>query len=120
MDNIATSVVNVPVVTLFRPVTVISSQSMDSVTSNIQVQGMSAIEKTLFEVNHHIYTDQYGNSVQIQAQVDQPSISTQINVVLVDKPLDQPSPLTLDSLCSNPFLHRLVSMSPTICVLMTP
>ena len=77
MDNIATSFVNVPVVTLLRPVTVISSQSMDSVTSNTQVQGMSAIEKKmLFEVNHHIYTHQYGNSVQIQVQVDQPSIST--------------------------------------------
>ena len=52
--------------------------------------------------------NQYGHSVQIQAQVEQATLSTSTDIILVDKSVDQPNTLTLYSLHSNPLDQRLV------------
>ena len=99
----------VPVATPARPTSVTAGHGFEN---NVMIshvpRPVPGINKPVCDFNQNILTDQFGNSVQVQIALGQVKNTTMTEASMVDRQVEQPSVLTLESLCSNPLVQKLV------------
>ena len=99
----------VPVATPARPTPATAGHGFEnSVMISRVPRPVPGINKPVCDFNQNILMDQFGNSVQVQIPLEQGETSTMTEAPMVDRQVEQPSVLTLESLRSNPLVQKLV------------
>ena len=95
-----------------RPLPTLNQGVKNSTTITRLPGPLTSDERMQPDYNQNVLMDQHGNSIEMRASVGQQPGNS--NVILVDNPIDQQVPLTMDSLCSYPLVQNLVDESVAI------
>ena len=86
------------------------SQGVENSTTITRLSGpLVSEQRMVLDHNKNVFMDQYGNSVLLRVPVGQQPVN--LDVILVDNPVNQPVTLTIASLHLNPFVQKLVDES---------